>query len=562
MAVKLLKRLAGNILHHIDQVVFTDTITPTASIDNQDVSARREVGVIGDSEDIDGRARVLRKTPAETDYGLATRPIVERSVYGEALVAELVPIIQASFPVTVNPRIMTTISVGSGASAIVDSMMKVSSGTTTASDALVSSIITAKYHSGIGTLIRYSALFDAAGTTDTEVVTGFGNEEDGFFFGYDGETFGILHRRAGEIEHQTLTVSAGAGDGTGNITITLDGDATTVAVAQTDTIQDVVRKIAAATFASWEVQADGTSAIFISHIAEVKAGSFSFADTDSTGVAASFAETITGVAADDDWIAKASWNVDPMDGTGPSGQTLDVSKGNVYAIRIGWLGFGPALFYVRDKIAGSYQLVHDIQYTNTNTVPSIKNPTLPFYAAVKNIGTTTDVKVLIGSFGMFQEGKHNDEEGVRFSTVGTESGDLTTEKCVLVIKNKPVFQGKSNRVNYLPTMLTFSAAGTAGAKVTTLRLVHAPVVGGLTAYSDISTATSVVEVDTASTTRTGGNVIGTFVFGQTVENFVLNADDLKEIMGEHPPGLVMAITIDLDGGTSDVNVGLVWKEQP
>ena len=118
----------------------------------------------------------------------------------------------------------------------------------------------------------------------------------------------------------------------------------------------------------------------------------------------------------------------------------------------------------------------------------------------------------------------------------------------------------ANRVNYLPLSLTFSANGAGAAKFTTLRIVHNPIVGGLTSYTDTDTGTSVVTVDTASTTRTGGNVIGTFEFGADVTNFTLSAEDLDQIMGEHPPGLVMAFAVQTDAGTTDVDVGLVWRE--
>lgn len=39
-------------------------------------------------------------------------------------------------------------------------------------------------------------------------------------------------------------------------------------------------------------------------------------------------------------IAQASWNGDPLDGSGPSGVTLDVTKANIFFTDIEWLGVG------------------------------------------------------------------------------------------------------------------------------------------------------------------------------------------------------------------------------
>ncbi|MCB7127945.1 MAG: hypothetical protein J3T61_00200 [Candidatus Brocadiales bacterium] len=481
------------------------------------------------------------------------------SAFGEAAVTQPTPIVQLQFPYSINTSLVESFTAGSGAASVANSLLTISTGATTASDSLLRSVSDAKYHSGQGALIRWTTIFQAAGTVGTEAVVGYGNEEDGFFFGYDGATFGVLHRSGGEVEHQTLTISAGAGTASGTITITLDGTATEVEVVQNDTVQSVARAIGAVTFAGWETQVIGDAVVFISHLAEAKAGSFTFADTDTTGTAASFAETITGVAPTDDWIAQTAWNQDVMNGSGTSRMTLRHDQGNVYQVKFQWLGFGAISFFVESDLTGEFVLVHRINYTNTNTATSLQNPTLPLYVAAKNGATTTDIVVKVGSMAAFTEGPIA-STSVRHSTQGTATGDLTTETCILVLKNKPIYQSRANRVDYIPTSITFSANGAGAAKFTTLRLVHGPILGGNTSFVDINTATSIVSFDTASTTRTGGNIISTFEFGAAVEAFMLGPDDLESLMGEHHPGNVMAITVELDGGTSDVDVGISWQE--
>lgn len=485
-------------------------------------------------------------------YGLITRPIIPKTSFGEALTAALTPVLQEQFAYSINPRIWTVLSSGSGSASAANSLMTVASGATAGSDVLINSIVPVKYQPGQGVVARFTALFSAQIATG-EVVIGIGNEEDGFFVGYDGTAFGVLHRSGGKLEHQTLNITAGASSTT-NLIVTLDGVATNVAVEAGDSVQDIVRKIAATNFVAWEVQAIGDDAVFISHMAEVKAGAFTI--SGSSGVTGAYTESVTGAAANDDWIT--TFNIDALDGTGPSGETIDPTKGNVFFIGYQYLGFGGITFFREVKETSEIEPFHQIKYANTNILPSVQNPTLPLYTAVKNGATATNISVSTASMSAFVEGKIV-TSGFRnsFSILKTISA---AESVVFALKNRPVFQGVSNRVAYLPRMLTFSANGTAGVKSTTLRIIHGPVLNGPVDFININTETSVVAHDIAATTRTGGFVIATFRFGADVEAFKLGPAELEKIMGLHPPGNVMAFSIELDGGNSDIDLALIFEE--
>ncbi len=492
----------------------------------------------------------------------ATVSIVSpNTAFGELAVAEPRPIIQLQFPYSINPRLVTSAASGSGTATITSSLLTVATGTTPASDLMFRSVNDAKYEPGQGTLVRWTSIFQASGTAGTEAISGYGNEEDGFFFGYDGESFGILHRFAGKSEHQALTITAGAGTATGNITLTLNGRPATVAVTQTDSSQAIARAIDAATFAGWQTQAIGADVIFISHAAEDKPSNFAFTDTDTTGTAASFTETISGVAPTNDWIPQTSWNIDNFDGDGdsanPSGVDLDQSKGNVFQVKFQWLGFGEILFAIVDAANGRFVDVHRIAYANANTSPSIQNPTLPLYIAAKNGGTSADITVQSSSMAVFTEGGAASIEGLSNAAFGTASGDLTTETSILALINKSVFQGTSNRVQLQFELLTFSAVGAGAAKFTTVRAYSNPILGGDPVFTDVSTETSVVAFDTAGTTVTGGDLVAEFSFGAAVENFTI---DLTTFTGTSPPGTLIVITGETNAGTSDMDLGLIWRE--
>lgn len=489
------------------------------------------------------------------------------TAFGEVSVAEMTPLIQLQFPYSVNPRLVTSITEGSGTATVANSLLTIATGTTTDSDVLVSSVKTAKYFPGQGTLIRWTAVYDASVPLGVEAIAGYGNEEDGFFFGYDTEQtdFGIIHRFAGKVEHRTITFTTGAVTASGTITITLDGVATEIEVVSGDSVQAVARAVDAVDFDDWTNQAIGADVVFIANHAEIESSTFSLADTDTTGVAATggLVQSITGVAPTNTFIPQSDWNADKMNGsnvsgTNPSKMTLNIATGNVYQVQFQWLGFGGIIFKIENENTGRFHTVHQIQYANNNTTPSIQNPTLPMFVHVDNGSTTTNVSVSTSSMAAFTEGVVSTTvSGLQIGLSGSKSGDLTTETSVLAIKNKPIFQGTANRVEWAGKLLTFAATGAGANKATTLRVTVNPILGGDPSFADVATATSVIATDTAGTTLTGGNVVATFSFGKTVEAFVL---DLSTFTVDIPPSALVVVSVDLDAGTSDVEVGFILRE--
>ncbi|KKL89910.1 hypothetical protein LCGC14_1909960 [marine sediment metagenome] len=483
-----------------------------------------------------------------------------RAAFGELLVAQPRPIVQLQYPYNINTRLVMTNLNGSGATTVANSLLTVTTGTTTSSTAMLMSRDAAKYHPGQGTLTRFTAIF-TTGVADTTQEMGYGLVTDGFFFGYNGTAFGVLRREGGAREVQTLTISAGAGTASGDIRITLDSVTNDVTVANADSIGTVVRKIVAETDWNtigngWTVEANGDEVLFRAFDAAAKTGTFAIADVSTTtGVAGSFAETIAGAASTDTWVAQTAWNVDKMDGSGPSGMTLDQTKGNVYEIQFQWLGFGAISFFIEDPTSGNFQLVHQIQYANANTTPSVQNPTLHLHIRVDNGSTTSAIVIKTSSGAIFTEGI-DDKLGIDFGASNTKALSDANETVILVIKNKTVYQSLENRVDILPLLLTLSAIGAGNAKFHIFRVRFNPILGGTPSFSDVDASNSVIATDTASTTVSGGSLLASFVLGKTASLGV----DLTSLAKELQPGSLLAITAQIAGGTTDVDVALVWRE--
>lgn len=207
----------------------------------------------------------------------------------------------------------------------------------------------------------------------------------------------------------------------------------------------------------------------------------------------------------DTFTAQTAWNGDRFlaatDPThSPSGVTLDPTKGNVYFIRYQWLGFGAIRFYIEDPSSGLPTLVHTIQYANANVLPTIYNPTLPLHARVFNSGNTTNLTGQTASMGIYAEGPVGPPGVGRFSTGNRKTG-ITTEAAVFTIRNNTTIAGIANRARVHVDAIAGALSGGADSQY---RMVLNATLGGAPVFTDILTGSSMIAVDTAGTTVTGG----------------------------------------------------------
>jgi len=94
----------------------------------------------------------------------------------------------------------------------------------------------------------------------------------------------------------------------------------------------------------------------------------------------------TGGAVDNTQVSQSAWNVDPLDGTGPSGVTADFSKTQIFWMDVEWLGVGS----VRTGfvINGQFLICHIFHHANILDKVYMTTATLPIRYEIKNTGTT------------------------------------------------------------------------------------------------------------------------------------------------------------------------------
>ncbi len=91
-------------------------------------------------------------------------------------------------------------------------------------------------------------------------------------------------------------------------------------------------------------------------------------------------------------VAQVDWNQDPLDGTGPSGITLDASKAQILYMDIEWLGLGTCrMGFIID---GVFVPAHNFNHANLVTTTYITTASLPLRYEMTNTGVTASASTL------------------------------------------------------------------------------------------------------------------------------------------------------------------------
>lgn len=101
--------------------------------------------------------------------------------------------------------------------------------------------------------------------------------------------------------------------------------------------------------------------------------------------------SVSGILVNDR-IPQANWNQDPLDGTGPSGITLDASKAQILYMDIEWLGLGT----VRTGfiINGVFVPAHNFNHANLISTTYITTASLPLRYEMTNVAATGSTSTL------------------------------------------------------------------------------------------------------------------------------------------------------------------------
>lgn len=260
-------------------------------------------------------------------------------------------------------------------------------------------------------------------------------------------------------------------------------------------------------------------------------------------------------------VPQASWNLDTLDGNGPSGKTLNLANVQILVIDAQWLGAGRVR--VGFDIGGQTIYAHEFTHANLITTVATQTLNLPLRYEISNDGTGAAVTMKAICQAVITEGGAHEEVGVNLaygaaSTALAASGTLTP---ILALRLKPTFGTKVNRGQLLP----LGAHIVAGANPVLVQVFiggSLSVTGGWTSMG----TTSIVERHETISSYTPGESIMCFHVGASGGGsrsaefgaIELHFPAANDIAGTTPVPVVLAVT-GL-GGTSACYYAMEWRE--
>jgi len=232
-------------------------------------------------------------------------------------------------------------------------------------------------------------------------------------------------------------------------------------------------------------------------------------------------------------VTQASWNLDPLDGTGPSGVTLDLTKVQILIIDFLW----PGAIRMGFLIGGVILYAHQFQTINILTAPSMGRASLPVRLEITNTAATGSASALKHYVHAVQtEGRDESLGVVRAVDMGSSSVTITGTRT-------PVLSIRAKSSDPFVTIIPISVSSLSQNGNDFLWEI---VIGGVltgAAFASISAA-SLTERDLAATVLTGGEVVAS---GYT-------SSQAQAVIGGLRTALVAGVL--LDGTREPVTVAL------
>ena len=273
--------------------------------------------------------------------------------------------------------------------------------------------------------------------------------------------------------------------------------------------------------------------------------------------------SVTGVVTES-VIDQQDWNVDSLDGSGPSGITLDITKAQIMFMDIEWLGEGTVrLGFVID---GNFILCHRFNHANYITSTYITTASLPLRYEITNLGDTTSSSTLKQvCSSVISEGGY-ELRGAQ-QAIGTPITAPVTFVAAGTYYPINALRLKSTALDAVVIITASSILGLGNGKNYAWRIVQgATVTGGswLTTGAD-----SAVEYNLTGTSAAGGRVLAQGYVNSSNQASP-SVDILKEAVfttqlerntfTATPYELVVEMAIDATGGTLGAYVSLDWEE--
>lgn len=252
---------------------------------------------------------------------------------------------------------------------------------------------------------------------------------------------------------------------------------------------------------------------------------------------------------------QSDFNLDKLNGSGAEGLNIDFTKGNVWRITYGWLGYAVIIFEVMES-DGTWTAFHKIEYPNTSTETNIGNPVLPMRMKISKTGGVITANATIQT-GSWNAGIVNGsiDVGNRYQSFAATATITATNSLtnVFTLKNVSAFQTFTNKVR---SKMLFLSAACDGTKLTSVRLIKNATLGVTASYTYIDSGNSTIQYDTTATTVSSGITLLTLQLGKTDSKTI----DLEGIFIAMYPSETLTFAA-ISPLATDVSISTRWAEE-
>ncbi len=209
----------------------------------------------------------------------------------------------------------------------------------------------------------------------------------------------------------------------------------------------------------------------------------------------------------DDHVDQADWNLDKMDGNGPSGRTVDWSKTHIFVIDFEWLGVGRIRYGV--FIDGRIDYVHEFLVANTLDKVHMSTPNLPLRIQMITTGSSPVATMEAICASVISEGGREDLGVLQYITTGGDEVALTNQDVIYAIV---AIRLKSTHLGAQVDLITASLLEFAGSKNAEWLLIFNGSIAGSPTWLNKDNSALQFFLGVTANVVTGGDIIGGEMF--------------------------------------------------
>lgn len=262
-------------------------------------------------------------------------------------------------------------------------------------------------------------------------------------------------------------------------------------------------------------------------------------------------------AAVDTVVAQSAWNYDPLDGTGPSGKTLDLTKTQIFWIDIEWLGVGSVRLGV--VIDGLFIPVHIFKHANVLDTVYMSTANLPLRYEIENDGTGGAATMTHICSTLLSEGGEDDLGVLRYASTGGTHVDANAANELYAVIG---IRLKSTHLNDVVKLVRSTMAAQTTTDFEWVLLFNPTVAGTFTYADQTNSGVQIAKGATANTVTDGtlldGGIVKSSAMAGSTEAVLNNALRLGAAIDGTPDTIVLAVR-PLDAN-ADIEASLTWRE--